>query len=57
MFCDILMLSVMICALMVLIAQIINFLQNINKLELTEIDAVSKKKGFKGPGHKQSGGQ
>ena len=34
-----------------------NFLQNINKPESTEVDAVSKKKGFKGPGHKQSGGQ
>ena len=33
-----------------------NFLQNINKLESTEVDAVSQKKGFKGPGHKQSGG-
>ena len=33
-----------------------NFLQNINKPELTEIHAVSKKKGFKGPGHKQSRG-
>ena len=33
-----------------------NFLQNINKLESTEVDAVSKKKGFKGPGHKQSRG-
>ena len=31
-----------------------NFLQNINKPESTEVDAVSKKKGFKGPGHKQS---
>ena len=33
-----------------------NFLQNINKLESTEVDAVSKKKGFKGPGCKQSRG-
>ena len=33
-----------------------SFLQNINKLESTEVDAVSKKKGFKGPGHKQSRG-
>ena len=33
-----------------------NFLQNINKLESTEVDAVFKKKGFKGPGHRQSGG-
>ena len=33
-----------------------NFLHNINKPESTEVDAVSKKKGFKGPGHKQSGG-
>ena len=33
------------------------FLQNINKPEATEVDAVHKqKKGFKGPGHKQSGG-
>ena len=33
-----------------------NFLQNINKPESTEVDVVSKKKGFKGPGCKQSGG-
>ena len=33
-----------------------NFLQNINKPESTEVAAVPKKKGFKGPGHKQSGG-
>ena len=29
-----------------------SFLQNINKPESTEVDVVSKKKGFKGPGHK-----
>ena len=34
-----------------------NFLQNINKLESTEVDAVSKKKGFKGPGCRKSRGQ
>ena len=34
-----------------------SFLQNINKPESTEVGAVSKKKGFKGPGHKQSRGQ
>ena len=33
-----------------------SFLQNINKLESTEVDVVSRKKGFKGPGHKQSRG-
>ena len=33
-----------------------NFLQNINKPESLEVDAVSKKKGFKGPRHKQSRG-
>ena len=33
-----------------------SFLQNINKPESTEVDAVSKKKGFNGPGHKQSRG-
>ena len=33
-----------------------SFLQNINKPESTEVDVVSKKKGFKGPGHKQSRG-
>ena len=34
-----------------------SFFQNINKPESTEVDAVSKKKGFKGPGHKQSRGR
>ena len=34
-----------------------NFLQSINKPESTEVDAVSKRKGFKGPGHKWSRGQ
>ena len=34
-----------------------NFLQSINKPESTEVDAVSKRKGFKGPGCKQSRGQ
>ena len=34
-----------------------SFLQNINKPESTEVDVVSKKKGFKGPGHKQSRGR
>ena len=34
-----------------------NFLQNINKPESTEVDGVSKKKGFKGPGRKQRRGQ
>ena len=34
-----------------------SFLQNINKLESTEVDVVSKRKGFKGPGHKQSRGR
>ena len=34
----------------------LDILQNINKLESTEVDAVSKKKGFKGPGQKQSRG-
>ena len=34
-----------------------SFLLNINKPESTEVDAVSKKKGFKGPGCKQSRGQ
>ena len=33
-----------------------SFLQNINKPESTEVDVVSKRKGFKGPGCKQSGG-
>ena len=34
-----------------------SFLQNINKPEATKVDAVHKqKKGFKGPGQKQSGG-
>ena len=33
-----------------------SFLQNINKPESTEVDVVSKRKGFKGPGHKQSRG-
>ena len=33
-----------------------SFLQDINKLESTEVDAVSKKKGFKGPGHEPSRG-
>ena len=34
-----------------------SFLQNINKPESTEVDVVSKMKGFKGPGRKQSRGQ
>ena len=34
-----------------------SFLQNINKPESNEVDAVSKKKGFKGPGCKQSRGR
>ena len=33
-----------------------SLLQNINKPESTEVDVVSKKKGFKGPGHKQNRG-
>ena len=34
-----------------------SFLQNINKPQSTEVDVVSKKKGFKGPGPKQSRGR
>ena len=34
-----------------------SFLQNINKPESTEVDIVSNKKGFKGPGHKPSRGR
>ena len=34
-----------------------NFLQSINKPESTEVDAVSNRKGFKGPDCKQSRGQ
>ena len=33
-----------------------SFLQKINKPEMSEVDSVhNQKKGFKGPGHKQSG--
>ena len=34
-----------------------SFLQNISKPESTEVNVVAKRKGFKGPGHKQSRGQ